>query len=141
MKAINGFFNEFRFLSNFYPSKIFVDGIYYPTVEHAFQAQKTLNVEDRIEISRAETPSIAKKMGRQLTCRSDWEKIKIEVMEKCLREKFFIPTLKEALITTNDFYLEETNTWNDTFWGVCRGVGENHLGKILMKIRDELTNS
>jgi ribA/ribD-fused uncharacterized protein len=71
--------------------------------------------------------------------RSDWTEIRLEIMEKIVRAKFWQnPHLARKLVATGDQKLVEGNRWNDTFWGVCRGVGENHLGKILMRVREEL---
>ena len=143
MKAINGFFNEFRFLSNFWMSEVVFEGIQYPSVEHAFQAAKSLELTEREWIRKAPTPKEAKHRGYKIyELRSDWEEVKIGIMEELVRQKFTNHSiLQEALLLTGDAYLEETNTWNDVFWGVCNEVGENHLGKILMKVREELTNS
>jgi len=135
---IEGFFEEFRFLSNFYPSEIFTSGLLWPTVEHAYQAHKTFNMAERRKISKLATPGQAKKAGQKLELREDWERSKVAVMGILLERKFERPELRKALIETFPFELEETNTWGDTFWGVCNGVGENHLGKLLMKIRGKL---
>lgn len=90
MKQITSFENEFAFLSNFYSSPIqCLDGITYPTVEHAFQAMKTTNLELRKQIAAAETPGRAKRMGRRLLLRPDWEDIKLQVMEETVRAKFY----------------------------------------------------
>lgn len=75
--------------------------------------------------------------------RADWDdarNYRLVVMEQLLREKFSDknPELKQKLIDTYDAELIEGNTWNDTFWGVCGGIGKNHLGKLLMKIRRDL---
>ena len=88
----------------------------------------------------AETPGLAKKLGRKATIRPDWEKIKLPIMEYLLRQKFGDKTLKALLIGTGDAELVEGNMWGDTYWGVCKGKGENHLGKLLMKIREELND-
>jgi ribA/ribD-fused uncharacterized protein len=138
MDKIDSFFGKYRFLSNFFPSPIVYDKIYYPTVEHAFQAQKTLDIVGRKRISLAASAADAKHMGKLVDLRKDWETVKLEVMEKCLRLKFEHEQLKQQLLDTGDAELIEGNTWNDTFWGVCGGVGLNHLGKLLMKIREEL---
>ena len=138
-KVIDSFENEFAFLSNFYSCIIVYEGIYYPTVEHAFQAAKTLDFEQRKTIAAAPTPGQAKRLGRKVDLRSDWEEIKDGVMEELVRRKFnssFI--LKTMLLATGDRELIEGNWWNDTYWGVCKGVGRNQLGKTLMKIREEL---
>jgi predicted NAD-dependent protein-ADP-ribosyltransferase YbiA (DUF1768 family) len=77
-------------------------------------------------------------MGRSVKLRPDWESIKLDVMETAVRIKFTDPELAAKLIATGDEELIEGNWWNDTFWGVCNGVGENHLGKILMKVRADI---
>ena len=135
---INSFEKEYSFLSNFYDSPIVEDGITYPTNEHYFQAMKTLDLKKRKEIAACDTPGKAKQMGRKVFLRPDWEDVKIDVMETGLRKKFSNPDLAKKLVATGNEELVEGNWWNDTFWGVCEGVGENHLGKLLMKIRAEL---
>lgn len=139
---IDRFDGDYAFLSNFYPSLIFDsnDGFVYPTVEHFFQAKKSVILKERELISKAETPGQAKRMGRKVQLRSDWEDIKLLVMEDALRRKFSKPRFKEALLATEDEELVEDNYWGDTFWGVCKGVGKNHLGKLLMKIREDFRN-
>jgi hypothetical protein len=89
-------------------------------------------------ITDAPTPGESKKLGRRCPVREDWEEIKLSVMEELVRSKFSNPKLSQKLLETNDKLLVEGNTWGDTFWGVCNGRGENHLGKILMKVRSEL---
>ena len=135
MKDIKGFSGAYRFLSNFYPAKVVFEGIEYPTSEHAFQAAKTLDVAQRRAIATL-TASEAKRVGRKLYLREDWEQIKLVTMELILLDKFSRQPLKRQLIATGDAFLEETNTWGDIIWGVCRGVGSNHLGKLLMKVRE-----
>jgi hypothetical protein len=131
---------EYKFLSNFYASEVKLGDITFPTVEHAFQAAKTLDIEERLMIKEASTPGIAKTMGRHVILRSDWEEVKISVMEDLIRQKFRNPILREKLLSTKHEILVEGNYWHDTFWGVCNNVGENNLGKILMKIRAEIQN-
>ena len=140
--SIIRFTGDYEFLSNFYPSTVWLDGVEYPTVEHAFQAAKTLDHEMRLKIQDAITPGGAKRIGRLVTLRPDWEMIKITIMEEMLRQKFHkhqAPLLYRKLIETGDQHLEEGNTWGDKFWGTCNGIGENHLGEILMLIRDDLS--
>ena len=134
---IDSFSGEYDFLSNFSPSIVSFEGEEYPTVEHGYQAAKTLLAEGRLAVKEAATPGLAKKYGRRLKLREDWEKVKIGVMEQLLREKFSDVELREKLLGTSPHELVEGNWWGDTFWGVCRGKGENHLGKLLMKIRKE----
>lgn len=134
---------EFReaheFLSNFWPVAIRFEGQTYPTVEHAFQAAKTDDEEERARIRGARDPGKAKRLGRAVRLRRDWEKVKLGIMESLLREKFTAhPDLRELLLATGERRLVEGNTWGDAFWGVCRGRGKNHLGKLLMRVRDDL---
>ena len=135
--VIDSFSGENAFLSNFFDTNIIFDGIMFTNSEAAFQAQKTLDLEERRQFALLH-PSKAKRMGRKVTLRPDWEDVRLKVMEDICRAKFTQnEELKKKLIDTEDATLIEGNTWNDTFWGVCNGVGENNLGKILMKIREE----
>lgn len=134
---ISSFRDEYFFLSNFYPVEIKLDGIVYPNAESAFQAQKTLDVEERRKFSMLKNPVQAKRLGRKVKLRDDWEKVKLDIMTEIVSQKFLQhPHLIEMLLQTGDEELVEGNKWGDRFWGVCKGKGENHLGKILMKIRD-----
>lgn len=138
---IKGFSGKYRFLSNFYPSKIILDGLEYAHVEAAFQAAKTDDPSARRRIREVAKPGEAKRLGQKVKLREGWDKMRIQVMEDLVRQKFTVhKDLQEKLLATGDAYLEETNTWNDKFWGVCRAHGENHLGKILMKVRKELSS-
>ena len=135
---IKGFFGEYRFLSNFWPANISILGIPYMSVEAAYQASKTANIEIRKNFSHMD-PKRAKHMGRKVTLRPNWDDItKIESMELCLRAKFNIPVLRDRLLSTGDADLIEDNNWGDQFWGVSKGSGRNILGKLLVNIRDEL---
>ena len=133
--AITSFRGEYDFLSNFYNASITYNGITYLNNEAAFQAQKDLS---RSEEFKNLSPTSAKRLGRKVTLRSDWEDIKVNIMEDILRIKFnTYPDLKEKLINTKDRLLIEGNDWNDTFWGVSKGKGKNNLGILLMKLREE----
>jgi len=135
---IDSFSDRYSFLSNFYPCRIEYEGIIYPSAEHAFQAAKTLNIQQRKQIADATTPGIAKRMGRKVILRNDWEDVKLGVMTEILRKKFQNRELANKLLTTGSQELVEGNYWHDYFWGVCNGKGQNHLGKILMKIRERI---
>lgn len=136
---IGNFDGKYAFLSNFYPSSVTdEDDITYPTVEHYFQAMKTLDKAQRFNMAIQSTPGKAKRLGRKCNLRPDWESIKDSIMEDALRKKFSDPILKKALLDTGDEYLEEGNTWGDQYWGVCNGTGKNKLGKLLMKLREEI---
>lgn len=136
--AIDRFVEPHRFLSNFWPSLVSLDGITYQTVEHAYQAAKTLHPEQRARIAVAGQPGTAKQLGRALTIRRDWHAVKLPTMLGLLRQKFAREPLRRQLLATGDALLVEGNPWGDTFWGVCRGIGENHLGRLLMQVRDEI---
>lgn len=141
MKKIEQFQGKYFFLSNFSYFSCEIEETIYPTVEHAFQACKTENKKLKLKIKSAMYPAQAKKYGRTVPLRSDWEKIKIKIMEQCLQSKYERnPEAKELLLATGDAILEEGNYWRDSFWGVCNGIGENHLGKLHMKIRKEFKN-
>ena len=137
---INRFEGKYFFLSNFSNSKFCYEGITYPTVEHYFQAQKTLDIKERERIAKLPTPGEAKRAGRRVKLRSDWEEVKDNVMLVGLYHKFKDPELRKKLMATGDEHLEEGNYWHDTYWGVCEGVGENRLGQLLMTVRNEIQN-
>lgn len=136
--AITEFHNQYRFLSNFYSSPVQYEGHEYRTVEHAFQAAKTLNAKERQAIARCPMPYEAKRKGQTVKLRADWEIIKLAVMEELLREKFRDAELRAKLLATGDAELIEGNHHGDRFYGVCNGAGENHLGLLLAKIRRDL---
>lgn len=136
-KIIDSFTDKYHFLSNFYPCTIEYQRLDYPSVEHAYQAAKSKDQSVRLSIRDASSAKDAKRKGRRIKLRDDWEKIKLKVMLKLVRIKFQQPTLRKKLLATGDAVLIEGNWWGDKFWGVCNGAGENHLGKILMRVRDE----
>lgn len=137
-QPIKGFSGKYRFLSNFHPTGFFYGEAWCPTNEHYYQAMKTVDQEQRSHVLTRPTPQLAKRAGRHVTLRSDWDVVKDDVMMFGLKLKF--PTGSHSLnllLETGDAYLEETNTWGDTYWGVCDGEGENKLGLLLMKLRGE----
>jgi ribA/ribD-fused uncharacterized protein len=144
-ECIIEFKNDYSFLSNFYPAYVLFEGLVYPTVEHAYVASKSFDNEFRIKI--AELPEYqagyAKKLGRNITLRPNWEKVKISIMRDLLLQKFKIAPFKEQLLKTNNAKLIEGNLWHDNFWGSCicnkcENKGQNNLGKLLMDVREEL---
>lgn len=111
----------------------------FHSVEAAFQACKSTTVKDFCKFVMLHTPSEAKKLGREIKLRRDWDAVKLEIMEQLVRQKFTnSEDLSNLLLSTGDQELIEGNYWKDTYWGVCEGRGENHLGQILMKIRIEI---
>ena len=154
MNSINRFDGKWEFLSNFYSVLIEYQGIKYPSVEHYYVAQKCKNdqmvngvyytpSDFKEMISKRSNPGYVKKIGQKMKVRSDWESKKLEFMNWGVREKFKNEELKELLSSTDNLMLIEGNFWHDNFYGQCSCIkcankGQNHLGKILMKIRDEL---
>lgn len=154
MSSINRFQGRFGFLSNFYPCKIEHRGIVYPSVEHYYVAMKVTEIQllngiyytaadFREMISKVALAGDVKKIGQRVKVRSDWEEKKLRFMNFAVGEKFKDEELSEMLLSTGDLDLIEGNFWHDNFWGSCscpkcNNGGENHLGKILMKIREEL---
>jgi len=137
-EAILAFTGQHRFLSNFALVEVMLDGRPYPTVEHAFQASKTLHPAEREEIRCASTAGQAKRMGRRVELRPRWDTLRLDVMLMLLRQKFRQTYFKTRLLDTGEAELIEGNDWGDRFWGVCQGQGENQLGKLIMQVRSEL---
>ena len=133
---IDNFRGKYFFLSNFFPSNILYQGVLYHNAEAAFHAQK--DPSRREEFSRL-NPSEAKRLGRRVKLRSDWEQVKDDIMYDVVNCKFTQnKKLAEQLIATGEEDLIEENDWGDRYWGVCRGVGKNKLGQILKRVRSEL---
>jgi hypothetical protein len=146
-KLIDKFIDEEFFLSNFYISPIIYKGKEYKTVEHAFQASKADNESEHEWIRNMDTPGKAKRNGsdpHKVHLRKDWEEIKEDLMLELLRIKFSDPELSKKLIDTKNYILVEGNYWHDNFWGNCtcsncRNIeGQNKLGELLMKVRQEI---
>lgn len=138
MKTISTFTGEYSFLSNFATSPITYGGVIYQTNEHFFQAMKTKDQKEREMVAAQSTPGLSKRAGRRIHLREDWEQIKDDVMLHGLRLKFQHPHLRDKLIATGNAILIEGNTWGDTYWGICNGVGKNRLGELLMRVRTEI---
>jgi ribA/ribD-fused uncharacterized protein len=143
MKPVTAFQDGYRFLSNFWPCLIEWEGLLYPTLEHAYAASKTNDTSIKSQIRSCATPGDAKEYlaSHQLKPDVAWtNEKKLAVMEALLLIKFGgqDPLLTKALMTTQDTELIEGNDWDDRFWGVCNGEGENNLGKLLMRVRTQL---
>ena len=125
-----------REFSNFAPFGVDLDGAWWPTVENYYQAQKFAD-----PVRKAEKPIIAKNLAdkNKAAMRADWDAVKDEVMYRAVRCKFAShPELKAMLLATDDEEIIEAVP-TDTYWGVGRdGTGQNKLGKIIARIRDEL---
>lgn len=139
--VISSFTGKYTFLSNFYPAPVTYMGQTYANNEAAFQAQKTSCAKEQQQFSifRLHNPAEAKKRGKNLTLRPDWDKVKISLMyEICMCKFMQNPELRDALLATGNSLLIEGNTWGDYFWGKVNGNGENQLGLILMDVREKL---
>lgn len=141
---IDFFEKEYRFLSNFYSCPVVYNGVRYRNSEAAFQAQKNPTPQNIANFSIM-NPSQAKKMGRSIALREDWDSVKDKIMYEIVLRKFYQnPDLREKLFATGDEYLEEGTWWHDNYWGNCHCKkceniqGQNHLGIILMKVREKL---
>lgn len=131
---ILGFQGEHRWLSNFWPAKVILDAAFFPSIEHAFQAAKT-HPSLRGPFMRC-TAGEAKRLGRTVKMRADWEQVKVPIMRALIIQKFAPGTeLGEKLKATGDGKIVEVNHWGDKFWGVCQGRGQNLLGQLLMERR------
>lgn len=135
--VIDSFRGDFGFLSNFYESSIWYRGKQYRSVEHAYQATKAPDESTHETIRNARSPGVAKRLGKAVPLPNDWEREKVALMRDLVREKFKNPLLRALLVATEGAALVEGNTWNDRFWGVYRGMGQNWLGRILTDVRDE----
>ena len=140
--TINSFRGYYDFLSNMYPSPIKLGGVQYTCAEAAFQAVKLADKSKR-SIFAGISGKEAKALGRRVELRPDWNEIRINVMRWIISEKFKQnKSLKLRLIrSTSNCEIIEGNTWNDTFWGVCNGRGQNWLGKILMEERAKVPDT
>lgn len=135
---ITQFRGEYFFLSSFYICRINYKGIIYNTAEAAFQSMKSKDIGERKEFVYL-TPKEVKIKGNKVSLREDWEDIKEAVMYNiCLCKFSQNDDLAKRLMETGDAYLEQESSWNDKEWGTVDGVGENKLGKILMKVREEI---
>lgn len=132
MKKVESFSGGMRFLSNFWYNP---DGY---TNEHRFQAAKAMHKEHADWVMASKSPGEAKRRGRQIPMRPDWNNVRLDVMLHLTKMKFQDPDLRRQLLMTGDWELIEGNTWGDRFWGVCDGEGQNWLGRILMSVRDDM---
>jgi len=138
MNDIPFFQGKYRWLSNFWPCTILLDGEPYSTVEHAYQAAKTTDKKKRLLIKNTNSPGNAKKLGRHFLLRRNWDDLKVDLMRELLIQKFSDPHLKSLLLSTKNQKIVEGNNWGDIFWGISRGKGLNVLGKLLMEVRSTL---
>ena len=132
------FRKEYSFLSNFYNTTIKKDNYDFPSLENAYQAEKSNDRDIKYFFSKC-SPVEAKRKGKKIKIVDNWEDIKLKVMYDLLLIKFKDDILREKLLSIKQDIIED-NYWNDYYWGVCNGKGENNLGKLLMKTRDFYQN-
>lgn len=147
MDRIDSFKDEYAFLSNFYPCNIKFCGHIFSNSESIFQVLKSPHPEENLKLFSTLPPGEAKKLGRSLPLRKDWEAVKYIIMRMACRMKFEQnPILKQKLLETGTAELIEGNTWHDNCWGnctceKCKDIeGKNLLGNILMELREEFRN-
>lgn len=143
--VIDEFTGVNKFLSNFYEGELVWRDTTYPSAEHAFQAAKTLDTDERAKIIAAESPLAAKRLGRACTLKRNWEYIKLGTMKSIIVAKFQPKTkITGKLLNTGNMFLMEGNDWGDDYWGAIwnetheQWIGWNYLGFILMARRAEL---
>lgn len=135
---INAFKDEYRFLSNFYPCRLKLGELEFTSTEQAYQFAKCVHDKDKEKMLTL-GPGACKSLAKKIEVRPDFHDIKLRLMEYIVREKFKQnPELGSLLVNTGHREIVEGNTWGDVYWGVYKGKGENHLGKILMSIRADL---
>src|ERR1051326_9562677 len=99
--VVREFEGQYRFLSNFWSCYIKVDGDWYPSVENAYQAMKMKHKANRARFQHIKA-SEAKRLGRLLPMRDDWDQVKLEVMYNLVRQKFEDRKLQSNLLATGD---------------------------------------
>lgn len=127
------------FLNNFKKSRMFIYGRWWNNVEAPYQSQKTLDIGEQLQIWEADTPRKARDLGQQVTLRSNWDKVKDEVMYECVMAKFLqnAELRRELMKTDPEILIEDSPI--DSYWGCGKdGTGKNMLGQILMRVRQEL---
>lgn len=148
-EVIDSFDGNYEMLSNFYPCIVIFQNLEFPSVEHAFVASKSTDPMFWYEISQmhAKYAGKAKRKGRKIKLRSDWEEMKLFFMKEFIDQKFNQKPFRDFLLSTYPLYLIEGNTWHDDFWGDCRCPkhknikGENNLGILIMDKRRQLYES
>ena len=138
---IKEFQNEYRWLSNFAPVKINLCGIEFPSVEHAYMSAKSDDLEWKKFCANPNNKAgDVKRKSKNISLKDNWNDIKLEIMQKCIEQKFSQEPYRTKLLETGTQFIQEGNRWNDKFWGVClkTNKGENHLGKLIMNFRVKL---
>lgn len=138
---IKEFQGEYRWLSNFSPVSIILDGNEYPSVEHAYMSAKSDDNSWKLFCSNKNNkPGDVKRMSKNIRLIGDWNNIKLNIMRDCIEQKFEQEPYRTKLLKTGNEYIQEGNMWNDKYWGFClkTNKGENNLGKLIMVMHDKL---
>lgn len=139
IERIEFFEGEYAFLDNGAPAVVVLNGVAYPTVEHAYHASKTPSAEKREIIRQAPSARAARRLAAWMKPIENWRAVRLDVMTSLIAQKYAAGgPYAEQLLATKDAELRFGNWWGETFWGVCGGVGRNHLGLLLMERRDWL---
>ena len=139
MEPIISFSGEYRWLSNFSPVDVTLDGIQYKSIEHAYQSAKS-DAPEWKEFCQTHTAGQVKRASREIEIIPEWNSKKLGIMKELLNQKFADQTYRDQLIATGIRRIVEGNNWGDVFWGVDSATmeGHNHLGKLIMEIRDSI---
>jgi ribA/ribD-fused uncharacterized protein len=138
--VIKEFQGAYRWLSNFSPCKVILDGVEYQSVEHAYMSAKSNDLDWKSFCATTISPGEVKKASRSVQLIPDWDQVKVDIMRTCIDQKYNQSPYKEKLIATGNEYIQEGNMWNDTFWGVSlkTNKGKNMLGVLIMEKRIKL---
>lgn len=142
MTLLIAFRGPYRFLSNDSWCTVTWKGVEYPSVTHAFQCAQTFDKAKQEEIKKTKRFTRVRRIGKTALQRPGWEKIQLAVLESLLRQKFAQPKFRQVLLSTKDYKLINGDHRGETYWGMIyhchKWLGENHLGKLLMKIREDI---
>ena len=142
LSRIDSFTGYFDFMHNNFQTPVYYEGILYPSVTHAYHAARSTDERTRRAILNSETFQILGNIAIRIEDPPDWQEKKVKIMEQLLRDKFRrSKELQEKLRTTEHRELVMTyqeKKKNNLYWGVVKGKGQNQLGRILMRIRDDL---
>ncbi len=137
---IKEFQGQYRWLSNFAPCFISIDGRTYKSVEHAYMSEKSNDIKWKEYCQIENSPGNVKKVSKTICLVENWDLIKVDIMRYCINQKYNKEPYRTLLIETGNEFIQEGNYWGDEFWGVNlkNGIGVNMLGILIMAKRKEL---
>ncbi len=127
---------RYKCFSNWYSCSFTYQGYTWSNSEQALMYFKSFDKEYQKKIKKANNPAVAKKLGRQVKLRPDWDQVKLSLMIEILYAKFSQNAdLKEILLNTNGVKIHED--CNDPWWGGGPNYpgGRDYLGRALMSVR------